>query len=77
MVSLDAIIKGVLVDILESFQTNLWTCKPAKTWVNGMCLLVIRAFSTYILVWAAITLVKRRWLEELPPREIHSTPKGY
>ena len=62
----DAVVKGVFIDVLESFQVNLYTCKAAKTYANGAALLLIRSYSTYVLIWAVVSWVKSRYRHEEP-----------
>ena len=54
---IDSMAKGALLDLMESFHIDLSACAPNKaSWAASSIVFLIRAFSTYFVVWAVMKL---------------------
>jgi hypothetical protein len=63
---LDCLAKGAIIDLLDSFNINLYECAPAKgVFIVSMTTFLTRSLSTYVVVWIAITLLKAVWRARL------------
>jgi hypothetical protein len=58
---LDSLAKGTIVDLLESFEIDLYRCPPAKTIYAKAATFLIRSYSTYVVVWWLFRFMKRSW----------------
>jgi hypothetical protein len=62
---IDSLAKGGLLDLMESFHVDLYTCPPNRDSLAVSCIVfALRCFSTYVIVWFVIKL----W-RYLRPRE--------
>jgi len=51
---LDSLAKGAVLDFLESFDINLWTCPPRKTPLVGLITFAIRTCMTTLSLWLLV-----------------------
>jgi hypothetical protein len=58
---LDNFAKGALIDVLQSFNIDLYRCAPVKSNLYvSLCNLFLRSYMTYIVVWAFLGIWVRR-----------------
>ncbi len=55
---LDNIAKGAIIDFMQSYNINIYSCAQNNNFITSTIVFTIRIFSTYVVIWLGITAYK-------------------
>ena len=76
LLSLDALAKGAVIDLFESFHVDVFACGPNKdSVVASLIVFAVRSFSTYVMVYSVVRVFLRHaQLTEAAARRAQTDP---